>query len=57
MALAFFAYVLWLRLADAGRLGLRAALFVPLSLLLWTWFVDRQEINQPSWFRARALLS
>ena len=36
MALACFAYVLWLRLADAGRLGLRAALFVPLSLLLWT---------------------
>jgi hypothetical protein len=36
IALACCAYVLWLRLADAARLGLRAAVFVPLSLLLWT---------------------
>lgn len=35
MALAFLAFALWLRLARLGRLRLRAALFVPISLLLW----------------------
>ena len=35
MALAFLAFALWLRLARLGRLKLRAALFVPISILLW----------------------
>ena len=35
MAFAFLAFALWLRLARLGRLRLRAALFLPLSLLLW----------------------
>jgi hypothetical protein len=35
MALAFLAFALWLRLARLGRLRLRAAVFVPISLLLW----------------------
>jgi hypothetical protein len=35
MALALVAFALWLRLERLGRLQLRAALFVPLSLLLW----------------------
>lgn len=35
MALAFLAFALWLRLARLGRTRLRAALFVPLSFLLW----------------------
>jgi hypothetical protein len=35
MALAFLALPLWMRLGRLGRLRLRAALFVPLSLLLW----------------------
>ena len=35
MALALMAFALWLRLARLGRLRLRAALFVPLSVLLW----------------------
>jgi len=35
MALAFLAFALWLRLARLGRPGLRAALFVPISILLW----------------------
>ena len=35
MALAFLAFGLWLRLARLGRLRLRAALFLPISLLLW----------------------
>jgi hypothetical protein len=35
MALAFSALALWLRLGGAGRLRLRAALFVPISLILW----------------------
>ena len=35
MAFAFLAFALWLRLARLGRLKLRAALFVPISLLLW----------------------
>ena len=35
MALALILFALWLRLARAGRLRLRAALFVPLSCLLW----------------------
>lgn len=35
MALAFLALALWLRLARTGKLRLRTALFVPLSLLLW----------------------
>jgi hypothetical protein len=35
MAFAFLAFALWLRLARFGRFRLRAALFVPISLLLW----------------------
>ncbi|HEX9964258.1 MAG TPA: hypothetical protein VGB04_04665 [Allosphingosinicella sp.] len=35
MALAFLAFALWLRLARLGRLRLRAALFIPISVLLW----------------------
>ena len=35
MALALIAFALWLRLARLGRPGLRAALFVPISVLLW----------------------
>jgi hypothetical protein len=35
MALALLAFALWLRLARKGRLRLRAALFVPLSCLIW----------------------
>lgn len=35
MALALNAFALWLRLARLDRLRLRAALFVPLSCLLW----------------------
>jgi hypothetical protein len=35
MALAFLAFAFWLRLARLGRLKLRAALFVPISILLW----------------------
>ena len=35
MALALLAFALWLRLARLGRLRLRAALFVPISVILW----------------------
>lgn len=35
MALALNAFWLWLRLGRAGRIGLRAALFVPISCLIW----------------------
>jgi hypothetical protein len=35
MALAFPALALWLRLGRTGRFRLRAALFVPISLILW----------------------
>ena len=35
LAFAFLLFPLWLRLGRTARLGLRAALFVPLSLLLW----------------------
>ena len=35
MALAFLAFALWLRLARFGKVGLRAALFVPISGLVW----------------------
>lgn len=35
MALAFLAFAFWLRLARLGRLRLRAALFVPISIGLW----------------------
>jgi hypothetical protein len=35
MAFAFLAFALWLRLARLGRLKLRAALFIPISLLIW----------------------
>jgi hypothetical protein len=35
MALAFLAFGLWLRLARLGRTPLRAAIMVPLSVLLW----------------------
>jgi hypothetical protein len=35
MAFAFLAFGLWLRLARLGKLRLRAALFVPISALVW----------------------
>jgi hypothetical protein len=35
MAFAFLAFALWLRLARFGRFRLRAALFVPISMLIW----------------------
>ncbi|MDQ8755823.1 hypothetical protein RCO27_06235 [Sphingosinicella sp. LHD-64] len=35
MALALLAFALWLRLARKGRPGLRAILFVPISMILW----------------------
>ena len=35
LGIAFLLFPLWLRLGRQERLGLRAALFVPLSLLLW----------------------
>ena len=35
MALALNAFALWLRLGRLNRIGLRAAIFVPLSCLLW----------------------
>ena len=35
MGFAFLAFAFWLRLARLGRLRLRAALFVPISLLIW----------------------
>ncbi len=35
MALALLAFALWLRLGRSGRIGLRAALFVPISCLIW----------------------
>ena len=35
MALALLAFALWLRLGRLGQVRLRAALFVPISLLVW----------------------
>ena len=35
MAFAFLAFALWLRLGRLGRLKLRAALFVPISVAIW----------------------
>ncbi len=35
MALALLAFALWLRLARLGRLRLRAALFLPISMIIW----------------------
>jgi hypothetical protein len=35
MGLAFLAFAFWLRLARLGHLKMRAALFVPISALLW----------------------
>lgn len=35
MALALIAFAFWLRLGRTGRLGLRALLFVPISMALW----------------------
>ncbi|QPQ54632.1 hypothetical protein IC614_09885 [Allosphingosinicella flava] len=35
MGLGLLAFALWLRLARLGRLKLRAALFVPLSIVIW----------------------
>jgi len=35
MGLAFIAFAFWLRLGRTGRLRWRAALFVPIALLLW----------------------
>ncbi len=36
MALAFLAFALWLRMARAGSMRLRATLFAALSMMLWT---------------------
>lgn len=35
MALALLAFALWLRLGRNGRIGVRTAMFVPLSCLIW----------------------
>jgi hypothetical protein len=35
MAFAFLAFAFWLRLARFGRFRLRAALFVPISVIIW----------------------
>lgn len=35
MALALLGYALWMRLGAAGKIGLRAVLFVPLSSIVW----------------------
>lgn len=35
MALAFLAFAWWLKLGRQGRIGFRAALFVPLSVIVW----------------------
>jgi hypothetical protein len=35
MALAFIAFVFWIRLGEQGRIGLRAGLFVPISVVMW----------------------
>ena len=35
MALAFLAFALWLRLGRLGRTQLRAALFVPIAVMVW----------------------
>jgi hypothetical protein len=35
MALCFLAFALWLRLGRLGRMRLRAALFLPLAILVW----------------------
>ncbi|ODP38092.1 hypothetical protein [Sphingomonas turrisvirgatae] len=35
MALALNAFALWLRLGRQGRIGLRAALFVPIACIVW----------------------
>jgi len=35
MGLALLAFALWLRLARLGRLTLRAAIFVPIAILVW----------------------
>jgi hypothetical protein len=35
MALAFLGFALWMRLGEGGRIGYRAALFLPLSILIW----------------------
>src|SRR3546814_4518045 len=48
MAFAFLSFGLWLRLARLGRLRLRAALFVPISMLIWVthtfgWGMLRSE--------------
>lgn len=67
MALAFLAFGLWLRLARQGRFGLRAALFVPISfiiyfahtfgwgtlgLLAFSAEAVRQHDNGRGWFRS-----
>jgi hypothetical protein len=39
MALAFLAFAFWLRLARLGKLRLRAALFIPISLVVWVTHV------------------
>jgi len=40
MALAFLAFAWWLRLGRQGRLGYRAALFAPLSVIVWITHVS-----------------
>ena len=40
MALAFLAFAWWLRLGRQGRIGYRAALFVPLAVIVWITHVS-----------------
>jgi len=40
MALAFLAFAWWIRLGRQGRLGYRAALFVPLAVTVWITHVS-----------------
>ncbi len=39
IALAFLAFALWIRLGRTNRIGLRIAIFVPISLLIWVTHV------------------
>lgn len=70
MALAFLAFGLWLRLGRLGHLGLRAALFVPISFILFVTHAFgwgtlgllafsaeavRQHDKRMSWWKAGAL--
>ncbi|SFS05251.1 hypothetical protein [Sphingomonas jatrophae] len=59
MALAFCAFGLWLRLGRQGRIGLRAALFVPIGPILWVchtygWCALSVMVFAAEWIRWRA---